>query len=461
MAFGHSYLDYIIVIVVFMTTINFLSRQSHRILVWLPTFLTIDFFIDFGTQLTPSRFIPFLLGGWLFLRGDLYPDTRHRSTIFLLTLAVFLSTFFALQYGDTFSRSVFRTLHYLSLILVFIFYTKVIRTREMIDLALWGLIVAGAIHGSHAVYQLIAASTGLPFRYIVYGSSGGTSTHWEGFLRVNGFADEPKRLGYILFTGVLATYYVLRHKFRSHMLVPFRRFQTHFRSPTVLVVLIVVCLLTSLMTFSASYFMALLVTAVILVFTAPRRILVLGGGGAMIIVVGALLVPQKINAFIDQASKLIDARSLELQSDLKSEVIYRQEHYAEALVKDDPLLILTGLGMGRYNMVLFDRFGPEAGYSAKGYIKPLNSQIFEVMFDLGIIGLLTLYGLSFLLALKVGKGGDLEFAIHSGLLFVMIQSTMIDTKFYIAILMAISTALISLRGRLGVHPRRTPRLAAH
>jgi hypothetical protein len=91
-----------------------------------------------------------------------------------------------------------------------------------------------------------------------------------------------------------------------------------------------------------------------------------------------------------------------------------------------PETFLFGVGIGRYNLVLNREYGSGAGYSLRGDIAPLNSQFYEILFDLGALGILIFYGGLAMLVVKIGKQSMLAFTFWSLLIFLTLQSLSIQ-----------------------------------
>ena len=116
-----SIIDYVVVFSIFLITSYFLMFSPRKMLLLLPAFLSLDFFVPLGTQLTPSRYVPLMLGCWLILRGKWIAPKPYGFVLFGLLLTMFASLIWALLHGDSGSRPIFRFLNYLSLIFIFLF----------------------------------------------------------------------------------------------------------------------------------------------------------------------------------------------------------------------------------------------------------------------------------------------------------------------------------------------------
>jgi hypothetical protein len=445
--FGFGTLDYVVCTLVAVATVYMLRHAPHRLLVWLPTFLTINFFIPLESHFTPSRFVPLILGGALILSGRLQPRAGHSFPLIVLALVLAGSTAYAMYIGDAGTRPIFRMLHYVGLIFLFVFLTRLLKTREHIQLALWGLFVAGAIHGGHALYQIIAYETGLPFRGIVYTeTSQFHAALTDAGLRVNGLADEPKRLGYVLFCAALAAAYFFVSRSRgSAAIIPFQRGGSVLSRKWFLAGTAGLCLLMSLLTYSGSYFAAVAIVLLVLLLTFSIRtfsyILLAGLIGLMV----PFLFPTQFDRYSTVLTNFFEARKIEWDFGLQAQKIYRQEFFGHQYLNENPDSILLGVGIGRYNQVLYARFGAVAGHSDDGIVLPINSQFYELGFDLGLIGLAFAYLAVPIIALRLGRRSIGEYVVFTMLLFLIVQSFFVEDKHILVFVAAIGSSMIAQR----------------
>lgn len=455
MSFGHGILDYLVVAGVFCVTFFFLWSDPRKLLLWLPLFLTIDFFIPLGTQLTPSRFVPAMLGVWLLFVGFPRLNFHQLFAVAVAFLLIALATFYSLDQGDTGLRPIFRAAHYASLIFVFLFTIRIARTRPLVELILWGLVLAGTVHGIYAIYQLFASTFGLPFRGVVYSAGGGSGHSQLGsMIRVNGFADEPKRLGYVLFSAALSIFFLVTNRERNNRNDLLAHIRAFFISRTYLVSIAVACLGASLLTYSGSYFLAVAIFAAIMVVTFSGRAILSLGVALLSGLLLAVAAPQLTEAYSERAADLLDQRLTEVEEGLGAQKVYRQEFFAEEIISRDPWILLTGVGMGRYNQVFFRTFGTGAGLGFRGDIMPLNAQPYEVVLDLGVIGFLLLFGSALAIAITVGRKSSIGSALSALIIFLSVQSLFIDAKFYLVLLMAAGTCWMRCQRMSQANPKR-------
>ena len=458
MPFGHGPFDYVVVAIVTIWTVRLLIVSPHRLLLWLPTFLTIDFFIPLGTQLTPSRILPLIIGVWLLQRGWLNPVRAQAPYVLSIAAVLGASVMYALLAGDAGTRPVFRALHYLGLGFVFLFVYRAATKEDHIGLILWGFVLAGLVHGLHSIYQVIAFNTGLPFRAIVYSATGFAAPVTEFGLRVNGLADEPKRLGYILFAAVIALGYLGLSRQKTFKALPLGKWSRAFQWLPLLALTVGALLSISLLTFSGSYIAAVGIVVIVLALTFSARMIALGGLALVGLFAASLYTPETVTGYQQTFMRLTESRLVEFDQGLDANKVYRQEFFAQELVNDDPFLLVHGVGLGRYNIVFYRAFGAGAGYGAFGSIAPLNSQLYEVGFDLGLPGLLLMYVGGLALVARTGRATALAYALSTILLFLIVQSLFIENKMYLSYAAAGCATLLKFRRqRLVTRARRMPR----
>lgn len=324
MSFGHGPLDYIIVLLILAATARLLVRAPTRLLLWLPLFLTIDFFIPLVTQLTPGRLIPLMLGAWLVLKGRLTIGRDEAPWVLPFLLVLLASAAFALVVGDSGGLPIVRLAYYLGSWFVALFVVRVAHDREAILRLVRGFALAAVVHGGYAFYQLLASRVGLPFRGIVYDETeGGSAAAVIGSaLRVNGLADEPKRLGYVLLAGVFALLFL-----QQNSGTPFVR---RWAGPAALA-----CLAVFLLTYSSSYFAASALTVAILLTTSTRLlrpalvVAVLGVGYAAVNV-------EETSRLVERLDFILNSRIEEVAAGTNTRFVYRQEFFAQEYLGDNP-----------------------------------------------------------------------------------------------------------------------------
>lgn len=437
MATGFGIIDYIVVALITLFVLILLNRNPRRLLLWLPLLVTVDFFVPFGTQLTPSRFIPLILGCWLLFKGKLSIKRKEHFWLFPIVIILLISVSYSVVVGDAGIRPVFRTLHYLGLIFLFIFVTRTVREETDIKLLLWGLVLAGAVHGGYGLYQLLASNVGLPFRGIVYDESGrGYAFYVSGLLRVNGLADEPKRLGYILMVASLSSYYFL-FQIKS------------YKNKNLIFITMITCIIVSFFTFSGSYYLSTILTILVISIFSTRLV------RPILCLLGILAMfwwfsPITFEKYGKGIRQFLESRTVEIERGTDAENIYRQEFFARDYLEAFPETYLTGVGIGRYNVVFNEEYGSGAGYDKKGRLLFLNSQFYEILYDLGAPGIVVLYYGIVVLIFKIGKRDRLAYTLWTALIFLLIQSMTIQSIQYIAIVAGGGVVYLRLRNSLSL-----------
>lgn len=103
------------------------------------------------------------------------------------------------------------------------------------------------------------------------------------------------------------------------------------------------------------------------------------------------------------------------------------------------------MGLGRYNRLLNEEFGNVAGLTDDGQLRPLNSQLYEIAFDLGVLGLVAIGGALIASLLAVGRRDALSFTLYAILLLVVIQALTIQTLLFASLLVGATAALMRIR----------------
>jgi hypothetical protein len=418
------------VILCLIITAHILITDPKRLLYFLPTFLTIDFFIPLVSQLTPGRLVPVMIGCWWLVSNGL-PRGKPLASFLLISLVTILATvLYGYFEGELKGRAIIRSLNYFNLVILCGFTWKHARTRTGIKMLLQGFAIAGLIHGFHSIYQIFAHKFGLPYRSIVYSeyqSELRIKMLSRGF-RINGFADEPKRLGFVLLVGSVALTY-LSQAVRE---VP-RRYTMR--------ILTAILFLLSIYTFSTSYLIALAIWLPIMLLLSKRSWKFFTGALIASCLLFAIKADLILN-YVEIQKQFLESRTAEVQEGLEAQNVYRQEFYAKDYLERHPLKILSGVGMGQYYIVFREFYGPVAGIGAGGFLLPLNSQIFEVIFDTGLAGFLLVYlgGIIVIWKLrKIGPDGAVMSVISA---FIMIQSFFVQSLSFHALAIGAGAAMI-------------------
>ena len=439
---GFGLIDYVGFAACLLFTGWALATNPLRLLLGLPFIVTAYFIAPLVTYQTPGKVIPLILLGWMILTNRLNVIRSQHNAFILIGCLVFVNFAAALIIGGSGIRPIMRILHYADLVGIFAFSVWACRKPQGLQLAMWGLVICAGIHGAYALYQLFAFQFGLPFRAIVRGTNGGFSLAVSnGILRVNGLADEPKRVAYLFFAGALAALY-LANTVRGFM-------RTALRGGAC------VAGLLSFITLSGSFLGSLIIAIGTMAFFSIRLWKFFP---VVILSVGLFVVisPRAVNYFSETLTSSMDDRLEEVSVGLDADRIYRQEFFAQDLVQNDFTTLIFGLGLGRYNQVLHDRYGFGAGLAENGSLLPLNSQIFEVGFDLGLPGIVVLYIGSLFIFLRIRGSGLFAFYLRFIVLVVILQSIFVQSLYLGAFVLGVAVAFAEVQR----NSRRVPRVGA-
>lgn len=415
MLIGHGPIDYIVILASVLLTVRLLRQNPQKLLLYLPTFLTIDFFLPFFSDLTPGRLLPLIIGSWFLITGKCRLSASQMKWIEACFVVILLSTVFSILKDDAGIRPIIRALSYVNLFVLFIFACRYVKDEKGVDAFFGGLAIAGIVHGGYSIYQVVAHYTGLPYRGIVRSSSVVDSAVLSsGAFRINGFSDEPKRLGLILIAGALALAYL---KTKQTKLV-----MKNWTTAAAILLFIL-----SLCTYSSSYLasLALWVPATILLSTKSYRYTIGLIAFALIVM---LLIPDRFQSYMATQYELLTARQEEVQKGLDSENVYRQEFYARDFLETNISSVLSGVGIGRYNRVLADAYGVgSAGLSSTGRLIPLNSEVMQITYDFGAAGVMLIYCQMLILVQRIRSKNLPGFLLAAMLLFQIIQSFFVQS----------------------------------
>jgi hypothetical protein len=429
MPFGHGTIDYVVVIACVIISCYLLSKNPRHLLLFLPTFVTIDFFIPFISHLTPGRLIPLVIGSWwIYSRHYPHKAPLNRWLIFG-AFCVIAATAYGLLQGNLNLRTPIRALSYVGVLILCGFTWQYARPMTGLTYLLQGFALAGLVHGFYAIFQVTAHTLGLPYRGIVYSASGvGSGAVAGGSFRINGFADEPKRLGLILLAATISfVYLATREKGISAKLIMHG--------------LAALLLIMSVFTFSTSYLVALLLWVPVMLLLS-RRSWNYGMGIALLGGFLMIVMADTVTSYVTTQHELLESREREMDQGLNANKVYRQEFFAEDYLKENPLSTLLGVGMGRYYEVLSRTYGAGAGIGLDGSLLPLNSQAFEIVLDLGLLGLLLVYAGGFVIFWQVRGRGTAGYFLAALISFQLIQSFFIQSLPIIAMALGCAAALL-------------------
>jgi hypothetical protein len=426
MLIGYSLVDPIVVIGFTVYCLWLLLQSPVRLFSFLPAALSLYFFIPSLTLITLWQTVPALL----FLRGLLGRGLKFPPRMKLglqLLLAVLAVSFLwpVLAQGDLVRASI-RLFYYLTVFALFSYSYELGAHPRALPLLVKGLVITGLIYGFYGAYQLVAVQVGLPVRGIVYGASPVSLLPVQGaFARINSFANEPKRLGYVLFLASLASFYwagIARGKKQFIAVGAF-------------------AFVVSLFTFSASYYGAILVFLVVGAFLYPKYA---SSVVLFLAVLGGFLALFNLDALVETVRQIVDARFAEFELGVDGRFVYRQEFFAFDFLGKDPFSSLFGVGLGQYFRVLSERYGSGVGIGDDGRtLLPLNSVVFELIFDLGLAVAAIIYAFLARLVLRLRNAGEDLLALS--LLFLVVQSLWIQTSLFIAVFAGLGLARLDLR----------------
>lgn len=434
MVFGYTPLDPLVVLWGTALAIWYLSRNAVKLLGFMPTALSLWFFIPFVTNLTLWQTVPLLLTGRAFVKGIRLP-TYIRPVVSILMICLVLSAAYALIAGADGTRALIRTVYYLGVFATFVFAYEMGRKPEAYEILLKGFVVMGIVYASYGAYQIVAFYTGLPLRGLVRSASasgGGGIAFEAGLLRINSLATEPKRLGYVLFLSAMACIFLARMR-------PARRARRLRRAAAGIFAV-------SILTFAGSYFLAIAVFGLGVLLLYPSKATVYIFAAAVIVACISILFPAL--GVLEAIQEGYARRASEIEIGLDGRVVYRQEFFAWDYLVNNPLSILTGVGLGQYYSVLHETYGVGAGINERGGLMPLNSNFLELVFDLGVIAATLIYAGLLFLVYRLRKARLTFFCLS--LMFLLAQSLTILTLLYLSLFAG------AAMGRLAFLKHRTP-----
>lgn len=413
MIFGYTWLDPFVVILGTIGSAWIINRNPLRLVRILPVALSVYFFIPTFAYLTLWQTIPMLLTIRMFVRKKLIFPREIHLIIAALVACFLFSAAYGVFGGSDSSRALIRIVYYLGVFSLLSFGYEIGRSEQAILLLKKGFVILGVIYGSYGLYQIAADALGLPVRGILRGVYGADLAYEYGMVRINSLANEPKRLGYLLFISALACFTLVEQNNRSRKLK----------------LLGVIVFGLSFLTFAGSYFITLVLFALFLsVLYAEKflKFLLLFG---CVVAVALVLFPEI--GIYEAIQHGYERRYDEIEVGLDGARVYRQEFYAWELLRSEPSIWLTGLGLGQYFITLFSVYGEGVGYSRYGSLVPLNSTFLETLFDLGGVAVSLIYLSIFGLILKLRRAK--ETFLSMALLFLVLQSFTILTMLYIAL----------------------------
>lgn len=440
MVFGYTQLDPLVVLWGTSLAIWYLSRNAVKLLGFMPTALSLWFFMPVVTNLTLWQTVPLLLVGRAFLKGTVHLPRAVQPVMFVLAIIFVLSIGYTLAVGVDKARAFIRILYYFGIFATLSFAYETGRRPEASEVLLKGLVVMGVIYAVYGAYQIVAFYVGLPLRGIVYNASGvGIMAFEGGLLRINSLANEPKRLGYVLFLSAMACIFLGRKR------SPRRAQQLRWTSVGIFAV--------SLMTFAGSYFLAIAFFCVGAMSLYPSR--ASKYFFALTMLAGAISILFPTLGILEAIQFGYERRLAEIEIGLDGTIVYRQEFFAWDYLKNNPLSLLTGVGIGQYYSEFNNAYGMGAGINEYGGLMPMNSNFLEMIFDLGAIATTMTYGCILFLIFRLRQAGETFYSLS--LLFLVVQSMWVLNLLYITLFAGVALGRLKPRSPIHSHsPSKSP-----
>lgn len=426
MVFGYTPLDPLVVLIGTVMAAWFLSKNPVRLMAYMPTALSLYFFIPTVTLLTLWQTVPMLLTGRALLLGKMKAPSVVKPVVAVIGMAFAISATFAVLAGDDSTRAVIRVVYYLGIFALFSFCYEMGRKPEGLPLLLKGLAVMGMVFAVYGAYQILGTPLGLPVRGIVRGSGGADIAYEYGFIRVNSLANEPKRLGFVLFCAVLACFALAK-------LEPERAKRLRLAAWFILLI--------SGFTFAGSYFVTIALFGLVVLLLYPSKatryvfgLLALSGLGIMVFPDTGILEAIQIG---------YERRAAEVEIGLDGARVYRQEFYAWDYLANHIGVSFIGVGLGQYFITLNREYGVGVGYNEFGSLQPLNSNFLELLFDFGGGTAVLFYLMMIVLIWKLRQVGEQFLCL--ALLFVTIQSLTILTLHWMVLFAGVGAARLVMK----------------
>lgn len=426
MLFGYTPFDPLVVLGSTAYTVYLLSRNPVRLIGWMPAALSFYFFMPFITLLTLWQVVLLILTGRAFFQLRLRAAPFAQPVFLVVFLAFVMSSIYGVFVGLDGTRAAIRILYYLGLFALMSFAYEMGRRPDCLQVLLKGLALTGVVLAVYGLYQIVAIQVGLPVRGIVRGTQGAQMAFENGILRINSFASEPKRLGYILFLGALACVF-------------WARLQPQHGRRLWLAALGIFAM--SLFTFAASYFAAvfLFVCAAVLLYPSRATIYFFG-----LLVMGAMaMVVFPDLGIYESLEHGYERRLEEVETGLDGQRVYRQEFFAQDYLARHPLAAIFGVGLGQYFVTLYQEYGVGVGFNGYGGLVPMNSTFLELVLDLGGAVAVLFYLAIAALIWQLRRAG--EHFLCLALLFVTVQSLTILTVPFMVFFGGLGTARLVVR----------------
>lgn len=392
---GHGAIDYIVMLLFVLVTIWIGMTKPERILYILPAATTFHFFVNFGIELTPFKVVPLLLIIVTALNGKRkYFSIKGNSWIYIAFAWVMISFVWGILIAlamDFFGfiqsplkRQIVQFIGYFNFVCVYLVAKKECADKEKFYLFVKSFIFTTTILCAYGIVQIFCYKFGIPFRWVVYGENqeifnkklAALQNPEDILFRINSFANEPKRLSYVLPLAIF-------------MIVGIRKvigdaFMTK-RNALLLIVLHMFC---TFMTYSTSLYFALAMFFPVIFFMGIVRNTHRNYTKFLIYALIGIVITSPL--YIDLLLKLYELR---VTAQLKGlEVIQwkRAEQFAMEALALAPWSAITGVGLGGWNF-LFTKLGLQGYFlMGRGFMQ-MNSALLIMLFDMGIVGVAIFY----------------------------------------------------------------------
>lgn len=390
-ALGFGFIDYFMVILFAVVTLWIALTKPSRIIYILPAACTFYFFIPFTTELTPYKIVPLVLIIVTTITGKRnYFSGSGNNWIIFMWLWVLVSFFwgFACAFGldffghihSPFKRFFIQIINYLNMVVIYLIAKKECSDKEKFYLFVKSYIFTTTILCLYGLFQIFAFKFGLPFRWVVYGTTQDLAQSMydrldpeEMIFRINSLAQEPKRLSYVLPISVF-------------LIVGLRKvWGDEFMSKARARILIFLHIFCAFMTYSTSLYFAMAifipVTFLLGIFRKAQR------NYTKVFTMGLIFLILSSPLYIDILMKIYDARVIAQLNGLNVIQWKKAEQFGIEAIQAKPWVVFTGTGLGGWNF-FFYYAGLKGWFVFPRGFMHMNSGMMISMFDLGLIGLI-------------------------------------------------------------------------
>ncbi len=386
---GHGPIDYLVVIGMVAMAFWFGLTNPQKILWLLPAATTFYFFIRVVTLLTPIKLVPFFFLLGVAIRGEKgYLRIQNRQWHIWVILLIAFATILGAIYLPTFklivpsphtkTRLIVQLINYVNLVFIYFIVYRETRKAGGLGILFKSYLYTTSFLCLYGVYQWVASQTGLPMRGIVYNEDlVNAALDFENFIfRINSFANEPKRLSYILTISIVI------------MLSGKGYYRFFFKNKWVYYLVLGLHLICIFWTYSTSIYASIAVFVGLMLLLSIRR--VYHRFYYQISLLSLLLVSIVLVSLPLLRERLLLLYELRIESQVSQidgDVYVRTETDAINFLKLKPYHIPLGVGPGNYNFAFHEALGWNKGVTGV-YLYPLNSSLITIIMDFGLMGLL-------------------------------------------------------------------------